>query len=247
MIDARPLWLPYCGPGSAPADWLERWNADPFLIAAILASLGAGYLLRKAQIRSQAFAALIVAILFVSPLCALGSALFAFRAAHHLALTLVLAPVLVAALGDSHRPPRVSVALATTMSAGVFWAWHVPTLYEAALSSNVVFWAMQSSITGSAMLWWAALRRAPALAATASLLAQTVQMGVLGALLVFSGRALYAPHWLTTQSWGLAPLEDQQIAGLVMWVGGGGVTLLLAVVLLYRSLSSMHSFAPRSA
>ncbi len=61
-------------------------------------------------------------------------------------------------------------------------------------------------------------------------------MGALGALLTFANRALYAPHWLTTQVWGLSPLEDQQVAGIVMWAPASLVYMLAALVILYRSL-----------
>jgi cytochrome c oxidase assembly factor CtaG len=52
-------------------------------------------------------------------------------------------------------------------------------------------------------------------------LVSTVQMGLLGALITLAPRPLYAPHLLTTDAWGLAPLEDQQLGGLVMWIPGG--------------------------
>ncbi|BBC72793.1 hypothetical protein AEB_P1925 [Altererythrobacter sp. B11] len=119
----------------------------------------------------------------------------------------------------------------------MFWAWHAPPLYAAALSADAMFWLMQISITGSAAAWWIKLREAPAAVAVAALLAAMVLMGVLGALITFAGHALYAPHWLTTQVWGLAPLEDQQIAGLVMWAPGSAVYLLAAMAILYRGLS----------
>ena len=45
-----------------------------------------------------------------------------------------------------------------------------------------------------------------------------VQTGLLGALLTFAGRPLYAAHLSTTAAWGLTPLEDQQLAGLIMWI-----------------------------
>ena len=63
-----------------------------------------------------------------------------------------------------------------------------------------------------------------------------VQMGLLGALITFAARPLYAPHWLTTQDWGLSPLDDQQLAGLIMWAPGSLVYLFAAVAILYRSL-----------
>src|SRR3546814_17286561 len=61
-----------------------------------------------------------------------------------------------------------------------------------------------------------------------------VQMGLLGALLTFSGSALYAPHLLTTQAWGMSPLQDQQLAGLIMWVPAAGLSLGAAMFLLAR-------------
>ncbi|MGX7897018.1 cytochrome c oxidase assembly protein [Tsuneonella sp. HG222] len=192
---------------------------------------------RRDNARSQIGAAAVVFLLFVTPLCALGSGLFLARSIHHLGLAIVLAPLLVAAVGPQAYP-KVSLKVATVMQVCVFWAWHVPAFYERAMSDDLVFWAMQLSITGTAAVWWVALRRTTALEATAGLLAQMVQMGVLGALLVFARQAFYAPHWLTTGVWGLTPLEDQQIAGLVMWVVGGGVYLLLASALLWRALGA---------
>jgi putative membrane protein len=64
-----------------------------------------------------------------------------------------------------------------------------------------------------------------------------VQMGLLGALLTFSDRAFYAPHWLTTGAWGLSPLEDQQVGGMIMWAPGAAVYLVVVLVPLSRSRS----------
>lgn len=189
-------------------------------------------------------AAIIMLMLFVSPLCALGSALFSFRVAHHMILALVLAPILAAATGIFQSRRQFSLALTTTLQVTVFWAWHVPGLYEAALGSHAAFWTMEASITGFSLLWWSALRRASPLAASASLLTTMVQMGLLGALIVFAGRPLYAPHLLTTAAWSLTPIDDQQIAGLLMWVVGGGVNIALVAVLLYRALAPAPALRP---
>ena len=228
-------WSPYCGEAPGPAHWLAHWNWDPVLLAVLAALLIAGARFSRSTLRSQIGFVASMVILYVTPLCALGSALFVARSVHHLALAFVVAPLLVAAVGAKDFP-RLPLGAATLIQAAVFWAWHVPVLYELAMSSDAIFWAMQVSITTSAAAWWAALRRAGALEAAASLLAQMVQMGVLGALIVFAGRALYAPHWQTTAAWGLMPLEDQQIAGLVMWVVGGGLYLLLASATLWRAI-----------
>lgn len=242
-IPPTKLWHPYCGEAPGPDHWLAHWNWDWTLLAAVAATLVVGFMTSRHTLRSQLAAAGCVAVLFVTPLCALGSALFLARSLHHLALVLLLAPLLVRAVG-ARNFPHVSLTAATIGQAVIFWAWHVPGLYALALSSDLVFWAMQLSITLSAALWWVTLRRAAPLAATAGLLAQMVQMGVLGALLVFAGRAFYAPHWQTTAAWGLSALDDQQIAGLVMWVGGGGAYLLVAAAMLWRTLGDDARPAP---
>jgi putative membrane protein len=95
---------------------------------------------------------------------------------------------------------------------------------------------MQVSLLGSAIGFWRAVRAAPVPAAVAGLLATMVQMGLLGALLTFAGRPLYACHAITTQPWGLTPLEDQQLAGLIMWVPGGAIYLAAALRLAHRWL-----------
>ncbi|WP_120717565.1 cytochrome c oxidase assembly protein [Tsuneonella amylolytica] len=228
-------WSPYCGEAPSPAHWLMHWNWDPVLLAMLAALIVAGARYSPRTMRSQVGFVGAMVILFVTPLCALGSALFVARSVHHLALAFVLAPLLVAAVGKKVYPP-LPLGAATLVQAAVFWAWHLPTLYELAMSNDAVFWTMQVTITASAAAWWAAVRRSGALKAGASLLAQMVQMGVLGALLVFAGRALYAPHFGTIAAWGLTPLEDQQIAGLVMWVVGGGFYLLFASARLWRAL-----------
>ena len=63
------------------------------------------------------------------------------------------------------------------------------------------------------------------------LVATIGQMGLLGALIVFAPRPLYVVHFASTAAWGLTPLADQQLAGLLMWVlamipyVGGGLWL----------------------
>lgn len=239
-----PEWIPYCGAAPLPGEWLARWNLDPVLLAAMALAAVAWWARQGRLGGAQAGVLGVVFVLFVSPFCALGSALFSARVVHHVLLGLALAPLLAEAQRLHERRPRLSLPVLTAVQALTFWAWHAPPLYAAALSSDALFWAMQISITATAALWWARLRQANAGAAVLALLATMVQMGVLGALLVFAGRALYAPHWLTTQGWGLSPLEDQQIAGLIMWAPASAVYLLLAAAVLYRSLRADGSREP---
>ena len=232
-------WAPYCGVAPVPAEWWLRFNFDPVLMLVLAAALGWALLrggLDGEGRRRAIAAAAIFAFLYISPFCALGSSLFAVRAVHHVLLVAALAP-LIAGFGPVQRAFRhLSLAQLTALHMLIFWAWHAPPLYSAALSSDALFWIMQASLLLSSAGWWARLRQADAGAAVIALLATMVLMGLLAALLIFAGRAFYQPHWLTTQAWGFSPLEDQQLSGILMWVPGSAIYLLVALAVLYRSL-----------
>jgi putative membrane protein len=232
MNGGGQVWAPYCGPGPAPAEWLFRWNLDPVLLAVLAAAFG--LVLWRASGRERVLwtgALLVLAVIFVSPLCALSSALFAARTGHHVLLVAVAAPLIAWALPRGRAGP---LALATAAQAGVFWAWHAPAAYSWALSYDAAYWLMQFGLLGTAVWFWAAIRRAPAPAAVAGLLVAMVAMGLLGALLTFTGQPVYAPHFLTTAAWGLTPLQDQQAAGLIMWAPAAAVYLAAALLVLGR-------------
>lgn len=234
-----PTWIPYCGKAPVADEWSTHWNLTPELLVALFIMVVASSIYRdRLSMRPTAIAIALVAFLYVSPFCVLGSALFTVRIIHDVVLAAVLAPLLVAALG-LHRLEIVGTpGHWTAIHVLTFWLWHAPSFYAAATSSDLVFWLMQITITGTAALWWAKILCSPAPAAVTSLLASMVAMGTLGALLTFAGRALYAPHLLTTQSFGLSPIEDQQIAGIVMWAPASLVYLLAALTILYRSMDA---------
>lgn len=244
MVD---VWTPYCGAGPAPAELWARWNFDPLLLIGLVL-LAVVVSVAAAPGRRRGFALAAVAVLaigFVSPLCAASSALFTARTLHHVLLTSVAAPLLAWAAPAASRGHGRGLGMAVLAFAGAFWAWHAPAAYGAALSNDLVYWTMQAVLLASATWLWRAVRLAPAPAAVAALLASTVQMGLLGALLTFLPRAIYAPHALTTVAWGLSPLEDQQLAGLVMWIPASAFYLLAALALLGRRLRSGMVVAAR--
>lgn len=232
MSGVGQTWAPYCGPGAGPGEWLARWNLDLVLLAAL--ALGLALVVVRTSGRERVLgsaAVLVLAVIFVSPLCAISSSLFAARTVHHVLLVAVAAPLIAWALPRIRLGP---LALATAAHAGVFWAWHAPAAYGAALSNDGVYWLMQLSLLGSSVWFWAAVRRACVPAAVAALLIAMVAMGLLGALLTFTGQPVYAPHFLTTAAWGLSPLEDQQAAGLIMWAPAAAVYLAAALLTLGR-------------
>ena len=243
--DAVRDWLPYCGAAPSPEQWLARWNTDFVLWAALAASVAALWSNADGPRgrRLTAGWAVLTAGLFVSPFCALSSALFSARVAHHVLLAAVLAPLLVWALPAARTRWPGGLAVWTALQALTFWVWHAPPAYAAALSSDLMYWAMQLTIFATSAGFWAAIRRAEAVPAVAALLASTVQMGLLGALITFAGTPMYAPHLLTTLAWGMSPLEDQQLAGLVMWVPSAALYLAAAIWTAHRYLARAESGA----
>ena len=235
-LSAGREWLPYCGAAPIPADLLGRWNLDPLLlvgigvVALLLWRAGETAVQRRLTLAASGLAL----FLFVSPFCALSSALFSARVTHHVLLAAVLAPLLVHSLPEQRTRWPGSLAFWTGVQAVTFWLWHAPGLYAEALSSDALYWLMQASLTLTAVGFWAALRRASALTSVAALLVSTVQMGLLGALITFAGAPLYAPHFFTTEPWGFSALEDQQIAGLIMWAPSAGLYLAAALVIAQR-------------
>lgn len=217
----------YCGPAAEPGQLGSAWNGDPVLITllALLALAGGALAMQRgarAGLRNPALlgAWLLAFLLFVTPLCAMAVALFSMRAVNHLLLVAVLAPLLAYGLGGRRLTGGLTAAALT--HAVVFWFWHAPSPYTAALGDDGLYWLMQLSLLGSALWFWRALlaRRGDIMATAGTLAGFAAQMGLLGALIALAPDPLYAPHALSTAPWTLTALEDQQLAGLIMWVPG---------------------------
>jgi putative membrane protein len=201
--------------------------------------------------------ALVVAL--VSPLDRLAAVLFAAHMTQHELLMVVAAPLCVLArpgvvflhalpAGWGQRlgrlPRAVGVAPAWEVVAGpisawvlhgaALWIWHLPALYQAALADDLVHALEHLSFFGTAILFWRALVRGRygRLGYGVSVLyvfTTAVHNSLLGALLTVAPRVWYPAYGASSRQWGLTPLEDQQLAGLVMWVPAGLIFTLLGL------------------
>ncbi|WP_068876946.1 MULTISPECIES: cytochrome c oxidase assembly protein [unclassified Phenylobacterium] len=239
LPEGLQFWTPYCGVAPSPADLAGRWNADPVLLAGLASACVAFALHRRlgGQGRAGLFALAVgvLALAFVSPLCALSSALFSARVVHHALLVAVAAPLVAFSLPRAKRG-KYGLAWPVVLHAITLWAWHAPAPYAWALSTDVAYWTMQATLFGSALVVWLRVRQVAGLPAAGALLFTFVQTGLLGALITFAERPLYAPHFDTTLAFGLTPLADQQLAGLIMWAPMGAIYLLVALGLVGRVL-----------
>jgi len=193
-----------------------------------------------ARCHAAAFAAgiALLALAVLSPLHQAAETLLWAHMIQHELLMVVAAPLLV--LGRplqafAHvlplRMPRLlsDPLFAWTAHAAAIWLWHLPAAFDAALGSELWHFAQHASFLVSAILfWWTIVARAD-LAAVLSLFGTMVYTGALGALLAFARTPWYA---------GFA-LDDQQLAGLIMWVPAGlaypAAALLIASRWLRRS------------
>lgn len=239
MSDTIPI--AYCGPAAIPADILLRWNFDPPLLVA----LGAlGFVIasgRSANARAGWAALALMVVIFVSPLCALSAALFSARVLHHVLLIAAVAPLLAMAF-PLRKLPSLPVGLLVGLHAVVLWVWHMPAPYGWGLASVPAYWLMQISLLGSAFLLWRAIL-APATevgSALVALVTTVAQMGLLAALIVFAPRAIYAAHFASTEAWGMSPLADQQLAGLLMWAPASLPYIGLGLWLAWSSLRQVE-------
>jgi len=231
----------YCGPAPAPETLIRAWNMDVTALALCAAAIGLHVVFRPRGGRLALFGAVaLFAALFLSPLCALTAALFSARSLHHVLLVAGVAPLLASAFSARSRGRRpVGLGWIAVLHAGVFWTWHVPPVYAIAIADPFAYWAMQLSLLGSGFWLWHRIfdRRESVGAGILALLGSSMQMGMLGALLTFAAAPLYAPHLLTTAPFGLAPLQDQQLAGLVMWVPAALPYLAAALIRAWPLLS----------
>jgi putative membrane protein len=163
---------------------------------------------------------LMLAAAVLSPLHHLAERLLWAHMVQHELLMVIAAPLIV--LGrplqalqwlEPVRMPRwlSDPLIAWVLHAAAIWLWHAPRFFEAAVTSEAWHFVQHVCFLASAILfWWTVLAR-PNLGAVASLFTTMLHTGALGALMTFSRHSWYAGY----------ALEDQQLAGLVMWVPAG--------------------------
>ncbi len=120
---------------------------------------------------------------------------------------------------------------------GTLWFWHASGPYEASLASTPLHVLEHVSFVVTALLFWSTIigpRRDRQVSEGFSVLlvfGMALQSVFLSALLTFASEPWYASYTATTRAWGLSPLSDQQLAGLIMWVPAGLVYLVVALAL----------------
>jgi len=205
----------------------------------------------------------VLAAALVTPLHEAGERSFAAHMLEHELLMLVAAPLMVLSrpigIGLWAFPQGVRRALgafghaiatpwraltapvtATLLQAVALWLWHAPRLFDLALANTGWHVVQHVCFLATALLfWWAVLhgRERRVGVSVGCLFFTATVSGALGALMAFSSSPWYAGYAASgLDAFGLTPAEDQQLAGLLMWIPGGLVHAGAGLVLFARRL-----------
>lgn len=172
----------------------------------------------------------------------------------HLLLTLVVPPLWLAGLPAGLLEPLATApgigrlgrtltrpATALLASAVSLIAWHLPATFQAALRHDALHALEHVSLVAAAVLaWWPVLGRVPAWPRPAPpaqllyLFLCTVPMMAVAGPITLADHLLYPYYGDARAAWPLAPPADQELAGVVMWVGGTLGYLIAGTVVFFR-------------
>ncbi|HEX8732395.1 MAG TPA: cytochrome c oxidase assembly protein [Ktedonobacterales bacterium] len=200
---------------------------------------GLGEAATRAQVAWFILGWLTLAVALISPLDTLGDGyLFSAHMIQHMLIAVVAPPMLLLGApawlaelplrGAGLR--RAARWLANPIFAfGVFqadiWLWHAPGLYDLTLENAAVHIVEHLSFLILGVIYWLPILSPTPLIPRISrgfailyLFIGCQPMVALGALLTFAAAPLYAPYVAAPRVWGLSPLADQQLGGLIMWL-----------------------------
>lgn len=180
--------------------------------------------------------------------------LFSVHMVQHTILTSFFPPLVLLGMPDwMLRPllrPRWLKAFLTFLTRPVtalalfnliYSIWHLPVLYSTALYKHEIHMVQHALLVPTALLlWWPILSPLPELPRLSDLgqmfyvfLWSVAQMAVFG-LITFAEEAHYAPYVAAPRLWGIDPIVDQQIAGVIMNVIGGLIGLVVLGIIFFR-------------
>lgn len=219
-----------------------RWRGRSFVagLAALAVALVSPLDALAGSLASAHMVQHILLLLVAAPLLALsapsstllrGSPVALRRASGRWRRRLGLTPGSVRALC---HPITVALLHVTTV-----WFWHAAVPYDAALDNAPLHALEHATFLITALLFWHVVIGARGGAGRVShgfgvllVFGMAMQSVLLSALLTFSQTPWYSGYATTTAAWGLEPLADQQLAGVLMWIPGAPIYLLVALSLL---------------
>ena len=179
--------------------------------------------------------------------------LFSMHMVQHLVLTLVFPPLLLAGTPEWLLRPLLARPgvrwtarlltlpwLAALLFSASIAVWHLRPFYDLMMRSHEVHIATHLMFMATAtLMWWPVLSPLPELRLPTGLsmlylFLVGIPMQVVAALITFADQNLYPWYATAPRTWGLTPLDDQQLGGLIMWVPGNLYLFAAIGVLFFR-------------
>lgn len=250
-------FFPFLHSGAA-VNW-RAWTLDPAAIGGVLITIGTYFYVcdhyagRVQGWRAASFVAgmLLILMALVSPLDVAAGRLLSMHMLQHVFLTtlgtplvlLGLPPVLLGAV-LRHRGAHAFRLITNPIATGALfivtmWIWHVPPVYQLALEHDEVHMLMHATFIATGLLfWWPVIQPLPepgSMKEGARLLylfATGFPMELLALLLLASNTVVYSYYNPEPHLWGISPVPDQQVGGLIMG-GLGQLAAFVAITLLF--------------
>ncbi|MFA9477385.1 cytochrome c oxidase assembly protein [Phycisphaerales bacterium AB-hyl4] len=235
---------------------------------------GTGHGVSRLQATAFAFAILSLVVALISPVDVLAIELSWVHMIQHMIIMMIAAPLFVIAaptrvmlfafttvgrvrLGAMFRMPGPYLLwqplLTWALYAFTLWIWHIPTLYEAALRNELVHDAQHLAFFIASCLFWRVLLdplsrlRLNLGLGVLYLFTSSLHSSALGVFLALSPRVWYPHYETTTAAWNLTALEDQQLAGLVMWMPACTLYAAAAALMFYFWMRQLQHPLPAVA
>ena len=197
----------------------------------------------------------IIFIALVSPLDEIGDRyLFFAHMTQHLLLTLVMPPLLLLGTPSWLVRPLLEWRLIDSVARFVskpipafllfnalFTAYHVPALYDLSLQNNLFHIFVHLLLMATAVIAWLpilspieALPRLPYPHQIMYLFFGAILPTILGAIITFSQSVLYPTYQVAPRVFGISAMDDQMAAGLIMWIPGSTLYLLVLTIVFFK-------------
>jgi putative membrane protein len=180
--------------------------------------------------------------------------LYSVHMVQHMLITFVAAPLLVTGMPAwmwrallQPAPVRAAWALLTRplvaliVANGVLLFTHWPEVVALSVGSELAHFCLHALLLGSAIvMWWpvvSPLPELPPISRPAQLLYlffQSLAPTIPASFLTFGTQPLYPVYATFPRIWGLDPLTDQLIAGLVMKIVGGAILWVVIATIFFR-------------
>jgi putative membrane protein len=255
---------------AGPVTW-SNWNLAPSILGVALIVIGLyiysasksdeGFEAKRIPFFALGFLAIFLAL--TSPLDAAAHRLLSVHMLQHIALSTIGPPLVLLGLSAAQLRPifrsRLGPPLQTLTNPVVagtlfvvnMWLWHIPPIYEAALNHLGVHIVMHVAFMASGLLfWWPVVRPLPEQVHASEgarllyLFVTGFPMALLALLLLSSGSVVYDFYATAPRQWGISPIADQQVAGMIMGALGEAASFLAITLIFFHYLD--HEEAPAS-